>query len=90
VFIAALSPIPYKVLAWVAGMGDMDQRRFIYAGLIGRGLRFGIEAVAIGIWGSELLSALENPWIWLGGTVLGILVLIPAKRWWDGLLDEEE
>jgi membrane protein YqaA with SNARE-associated domain len=90
VFIAALSPIPYKVLAWVAGMGDMDQRRFIYAGLIGRGLRFGIEAVAIGIWGSELLSALESPWVWLVGTVLGILVLIPAKRWWDGLLDEEE
>ena len=32
-FIAAISPIPYKVLAWVAGMGEMDRRQFIIAGL---------------------------------------------------------
>ena len=46
-FIAAISPIPYKVLAWVAGMGEMGRREFIIAGLWGRGLRFGAQAMAI-------------------------------------------
>ena len=90
IFIAAVSPIPYKVLAWVAGMGEMDYRRFIIAGLWGRGLRFGIQALAIGIWGDELLSALRNPLICVVLCVASIAVLIPAKKWWDGLLDEEE
>ncbi len=89
-FIAAISPIPYKVLAWVAGMGEMDRRQFIIAGLWGRGLRFGAQAVAIGIWGDELLHALQNPIMWVAFTVVAVLVFIPAIRWWDGLLDEEE
>ena len=90
IFIAAVSPIPYKVLAWVAGMGEMNYRRFIIAGLWGRGLRFGIQALAIGIWGDELLSALRNPWIWIVLCIASIAILIPTKKWWDGLLDEEE
>ena len=89
-FIAAISPIPYKVLAWVAGMGEMDRRQFIIAGLWGRGLRFGAQAIAIGLWGDELLHALQNPIIWVVFTVVAVLVFIPAIRWWDGLLDEEE
>lgn len=90
VFIAAISPIPYKVFAWLAGMGEMDRRRFIIAGLLGRGMRFGIEAVVIGIWGATLMDTLTNPWIWLAATLVGVAALIPALRWWDGLLDEEE
>ncbi len=90
IFIAAVSPIPYKVLAWVAGMGEMNYRRFIIAGLWGRGLRFGIQALAIGIWGDELLSALRNPWVWIALCISSIAFLIPAMKWWDGLLDEEE
>ena len=90
IFIAAISPIPYKVLAWVAGMGEMDYRQFIVAGLWGRGLRFGIQAIVIWIWGNELLSALKNPVIWIALSVVALLIFIPTKRWWDGLLDEEE
>ena len=89
-FIAAISPIPYKVLAWVAGMGEMDRRQFIIAGLWGRGLRFGAQAMAIGVWGDELLHSLQNPLIWIVFTVIALLVFIPAIHWWDGLLDEEE
>jgi len=90
IFIAAISPIPYKVLAWIAGMGEMDYRRFIIAGLWGRGLRFGIQALVIGIWGNELLDAMKNPLIWIGFCIISIIVVFPAKRWWDSLLDEEE
>ena len=89
IFVAAVSPIPYKVLAWVAGMGEMDRNQFIFAGLFGRGLRFGIQALAIGIWGDELLGLLENPIVWIILTLTLFLAFIPAKRWWDGLLEEE-
>ena len=90
IFIAAISPIPYKVLAWVAGMGEMDYRRFIIAGLWGRGLRFGIQAIAIGLWGDRLYDALTNPIVWIVLSIVLIVISIPAKKWWDGLLDEEE
>tara|TARA_B100000927_G_scaffold82675_1_gene66251 strand:- start:701 stop:1303 length:603 start_codon:yes stop_codon:yes gene_type:complete len=89
IFIAAVSPIPYKVLAWVAGMGEMDRTQFIFAGLFGRGLRFGIQALVIGVWGRELLGLLENPIVWTLLTLTSFLAFIPAKKWWDGLLEEE-
>ena len=89
IFVASVSPIPYKVFAWVAGMGEMDRNQFIFAGLFGRGLRFGIQALVIGIWGDELLGMLENPIVWVLLTLTSFLAFIPAKRWWDGLLVEE-
>ena len=60
IFIAAVSPIPYKVFGWVAGMGEMDKRSFIVAGLFGRGLRFGMEALLIGIYGKTALDAMNT------------------------------
>ena len=33
-FIAAFSPIPYKVFGWAAGMGEMKMKPFIIAGLL--------------------------------------------------------
>jgi len=58
IFIAAFSPIPYKVFGWAAGMGEMKLKPFIIAGLIGRGLRFGLEAILIGMYGNKALDAL--------------------------------
>ena len=60
IFIAAFSPIPYKVFGWIAGMGEMDRKTFAIAGLCGRGLRFGVEAIAIVLWGDAALSAAEK------------------------------
>ena len=58
IFIAAVSPIPYKALAWIAGAGRMDLRRFVAAGIVGRGLRFGIPGALLSIlWGvNEVLN----------------------------------
>jgi hypothetical protein len=53
-------------------------------------LRFGIEAVAIGFWGAELMDILSDWKAWVLVSILGVALLIPSKRWWDGLLDEEE
>ena len=90
IFIAAVSPIPYTPLAWIAGMGEMDQRQFIIAGLWGRGLRFGIQGIVVGVWGDQLLNLLSNPLIWFILTVVSLVVFLPAISWWDSLLEEEE
>ena len=37
-------------------MGEMDKRSFLIAGLFGRGLRFGLEALLIGIYGKAALD----------------------------------
>ena len=85
VFIAAVSPIPYKVLAWVAGAGRMDVRTFLFAGLFGRSIRFGLEVVVLGIWGEEFLQMLENPVFWIVAGVLSIAAFVPISSWWKGL-----
>ena len=89
IFIAAVSPIPYKALAWIAGAGRMDLRLFVAAGLFGRGLRFGIPGALLGLYGDTMLDSLN--WITFSFTsILGLVIVVPAVRRWKGLLDEEE
>lgn len=91
IFIAAFSPIPYKVFGWVAGMGEMDRRSFIIAGLFGRGLRFGLEALLIGIYGKKALDTIN---LFLDNEILialGMMVFASIGyfmwRWWSKLGD---
>ena len=58
VFLAAVSPIPYKALAWIAGAGRMDIRLFALAGIFGRGIRFGSVGFLIGVYGASIKSSL--------------------------------
>jgi len=89
IFIAAFSPIPYKVFGWAAGMGEMKLRPFIIAGLIGRGLRFGLEAILIGMYGNKALDALW--WLLDKEMLIGVLLIITTIvawlgiRWWNNL-----
>ena len=89
IFIAAFSPIPYKVFGWVAGMGEMDKRSFIVAGLFGRGLRFGLEALLIGIYGKKALDAintfLDNELLIAVGMIVTITIAYFAWQWWSNL-----
>ncbi len=85
IFVAAVSPIPYKALAWAAGAGRMDLRIFIIAGLFGRGLRFGLAGLILGIWGDEFLSLMQNPMAWLIGSAVGLALFIPLAKWWSEL-----
>ena len=94
IFIAALSPIPYKVFGWFAGMGEMDKKSFLIAGLIGRGIRFGLEAMLIGIYGQvaldNLSTLLDNEFL------LGLILIIfgimsyYGLRWWNNLTIDTE
>ncbi len=89
IFIAAFSPIPYKVFGWAAGMGEMRMKPFIIAGLIGRGLRFGLEALLIGIYGQKAIDGLW--WLLDREILIGALLIISVVvawlgiRWWNNL-----
>ena len=91
IFIAAFSPIPYKVFGWVAGMGEMDRRSFIIAGLFGRGLRFGLEALLIGIYGKKALDTinlfLDNEILIALGMIVFAAIGYFMWRWWSKLGD---
>ena len=85
VFIAAVSPIPYKLLAWMAGAGRMDIRTFVSAGIFGRGIRFGMEVLIVGYWGEEFVQMLEEPLFWIVVGVFSVLVFVPLNNWWNDL-----
>ena len=85
VFVAAISPIPYKLLAWTAGAGSMDLKPFVLAGIFGRGIRFGLQALLIGVWGDEFMKHLDNPLFWILVCIFSFAVFIPLNKWWQGL-----
>ena len=89
IFIAAFSPIPYKVLGWVAGMGHMAKKPFLIAGFVGRSLRFGLEAVLIGLYGDDAYDAmmwfLDNEILLAVALIVTGGLLVVAWRWWSGL-----
>lgn len=89
VFIAAVSPIPYKALAWIAGAGRMDLRLFALAGIFGRGIRFGSVGLLIGVYGESVQSSLN----WLNFTLISIvciIIFIPLVKWWKNMDIEVE
>ena len=67
----------------------MKIKPFVIAGLIGRGLRFGLEALLIGIYDSKAVEAME--WLLDREVFIGIalaLVIVATWlgiRWWNGL-----
>ena len=88
VFIAAISPIPYKALAWIAGAGKMNLRLFAIAGIFGRGIRFGSVGLLLGVYGESVQSSLN----WLNFTLISIfclVLLIPIVNWWKSIGSEE-
>ncbi len=85
VFIAAVSPIPYKMLAWMAGAGKMNVKTFVSAGIFGRGIRFGMEVLIIGYWGEEFVKMLEQPIFWIVIGAFSVLIFVPLNNWWNDL-----
>ena len=81
-FIAAVSPLPYKVFGWIAGASNMKLQPFIVAGIFGRGMRFGLEAVLIYFYGDVALDAVT--WLLDHELIMGIglLGLITGVLWW--------
>ncbi len=60
VLVAAVTPIPYKIFAVMAGVMDMDRKPFAIASLIGRGGRFMLEAGLLFFFGDEVREFIET------------------------------
>ncbi len=60
IFIAAFTPIPFKVFAWAGGIFDLRLKSFLLASIAGRFLQFFIAAYLGSIFGPSILA-------WFGG-----------------------
>ncbi len=60
VFIAAFTPIPYKVFTIAAGVFYISLKKFIIASLIGRGMRFFLFAFLIVRYGNAIIQLIEQ------------------------------
>ena len=59
VFIAAFSPIPYKVFTIASGIFEFNFPKFLMASFIGRGSRFFIVSLSLMIFGEMIKNYLE-------------------------------
>ena len=77
-FIAGVSPIPYKLFTISAGVLNMALIPFILASLLGRGIQYFVVAAIAWFGGDKLESSLRK-WVdWLGW---GIVVLAVLAYW---------
>jgi len=60
VFIAGISPIPYKLVTIISGISSMNFFYFCFFSLISRGLRFFLIGFLIFWFGSRVQSFIEN------------------------------
>ena len=73
-FLAGLTPIPYKEFTISAGIFTMSIPPFLIASLLGRGLRFFTEAILIMAIGQQAVSFISNNFEWL--TILMAVLII--------------
>ena len=72
--IAGLTPIPYKVFTVTAGAFGISLPGFVVASVVGRGLRFGIVATLLRVWGEPAREFIDRH---LGVlTILFVVLLI--------------
>ncbi len=78
VFVAALTPIPFFALTTAAGIAELNFWLFLTACLVGRSLRYGIEA-GIVWWIGDRAKIFIEKWFNLVTIVACLLV---AVGWW--------
>ncbi|MBS3117431.1 DedA family protein [Candidatus Woesearchaeota archaeon] len=75
IFIAGLTPIPYKVFTIAAGTFYLNLKTFILASVIGRGIRFFALASFIFFFGEPIMSFIQTNFNTVSIIVSVILVL---------------
>ncbi|OGI69092.1 hypothetical protein A3A09_00750 [Candidatus Nomurabacteria bacterium RIFCSPLOWO2_01_FULL_42_20] len=75
VFIAAFTPIPYKVFTLAAGVAEINLLAFVLASALGRGLRFLTEGFLLKIFGDKIAGVLYKYFNFFSLLLL-VLVLI--------------
>lgn len=82
VFIAGVSPIPYKVFTIAAGALSMALLPFMLASLVGRGLRFFLVAGLMAWGGARMEAALHRYVDRLGWAMVALVVIF---GFWYGM-----
>lgn len=60
VFIAGMTPLPYKIFTIGAGVFYINLKKFIIASAIGRGIRFFGVAISVYFYGDSIVNSLDN------------------------------
>ena len=74
VFIAGLTPIPYKVITIASGVTRLDLWAFSLASVLARGGRFFIVAFIVWKWGQPMKEFVEKKLGWL--TLIALILLV--------------
>ena len=78
VFVAALTPIPFFLLTAAAGVAKLNFAIFLTACIVGRTIRYGLEATIVW-WIGERAKTFIEKWFNL---VTIVACLIVAASWW--------
>ena len=76
VFIAAVTPFPFKIATILSGASGLNLPIFVAACLLGRGLRFGLVAWFVHRAGPAAASLIEKHLGWVGATLLVAAVCV--------------
>lgn len=74
--VAGLTPIPYKVFTISSGVFRINMRTFLYASLLGRGIRFFMEALLIMVLGPAAQRLLSQRLELITMVLAGIIILV--------------
>lgn len=83
VLVAAISPVPYKLITISAGIFYIKFWKFVIYSVIGRGFRFFLEATLIFFIGDKLLGHIESgifDWIVFVATFIFVVVYFVYRK----------
>ncbi|MFL2755864.1 MAG: YqaA family protein [Dehalococcoidia bacterium] len=60
ILLAAITPIPYKVFAVLAGVLKLDVKRFLIASIIGRGIRYLVIGILLYFLGEDIKILMDD------------------------------
>ncbi len=60
ILVAAITPVPYKVFTILAGVLELNMKRFVLASIIGRSVRFMSLGVLLFLFGEEIRNFLDT------------------------------
>lgn len=82
IFVAAFTPIPYKVFTIAGGLFSVPLLTFTIASIIGRGLRFFIVAILMKFFGEKLSKLAYRYFNLLTGVLALLAIFLAIWKFW--------
>ena len=80
IFLAGLTPLPYKIFTISAGVFGIPRMPFLLASIVGRGLRFFLIGALIFVWGDEFQQFLDERFDMIM-LAMGALLIVGLGAW---------